>query len=142
MKKAINEMKLEFPSLAENEALARSCITSFVSRADPMPSELADIRCAVSEAVTNCVVHAYKGDAGPVYISAKIFSDRSVSIRIRDKGKGIEDIPLAMTPLYTEDPEGERSGMGFAIMQSFTDSVKVTSVRGKGTSVLMSKKMK
>ena len=105
-------------------------------------SELADIRCAVSEAVTNCVVHAYKGSSGDIYINAKLYAGRKLTLTVSDKGCGIPDIALAMTPLYTTDKENERSGMGFAIMQSFTDRLKVRSKPGAGTKVFMEKYLK
>lgn len=142
MKRTLNSIKIEFPALAENEALARSCICAFAAQADPTAGELADIRCAVSEAVTNAVVHAYGAAGGRVYISAEILEGRKMAVRVRDRGRGIPDIALAMTPLYTTDSNGERSGMGFAIMKSFTDILKVTSKEGKGTSVLMIKALK
>ena len=138
-KRPENEMKLTLPAKPENEALARACVTQFVARADPTVSDIADIRCAVSEAVTNCVVHAYGGGEGEIYINARLYSGRRVTVTVTDKGCGIPDIALAMTPLYTTDKENERSGMGFAIMQSFTDRVKVTSGPGKGTKVFMEK---
>lgn len=138
-KKPINEMKLQISAVPENEALARACVTQFVSRADPTVSELADIRCAVSEAVTNCVVHAYKGTEGDIYINARIYAGGRVTVTVADKGCGIPDIALAMTPLYTTDKENERSGMGFAIMQSFSDRIKVRSKPGAGTKVFMEK---
>ena len=142
MKTVINELKITLTAASENEALARAYISLFVSRFDPTTSELADIRFAVSEAVTNCVVHAYRGKKGKIYINAALYSDRSLNVEITDRGCGIADIGLAMTPLYTTDAAGERSGMGFAIMQSFMDRVRVKSVPGKGTKVFMSKKLK
>ena len=140
--KPLNEMKLQISAIPENEALARGCVTQFVSRADPTVSELADIRCAVSEAVTNCVVHAYKGSPGDIYINAKLYAGRRLTLTVSDKGCGIPDIALAMTPLYTTDKENERSGMGFAIMRSFTDRIKVTSKPGAGTKVFMEKNLR
>lgn len=138
----VNEMKLQISAIPENEALARGCVTQFLSRADPTVSELADIRCAVSEAVTNCVVHAYKGCTGDIYINAKLYAGRKLTLTVSDKGCGIPDIALAMTPLYTTDKENERSGMGFAIMQTFTDRIKVTSKPGAGTKVFMEKNLR
>ncbi|MBQ1847999.1 MAG: anti-sigma F factor [Clostridia bacterium] len=137
--KPINEMKLYISAVPENEALARACVSRFVSTADPTVSELADIRCAVSEAVTNCVVHAYRDKPGEIYINAKLYAGRKVTLTVADKGCGIADIGLAMTPLYTTDKENERSGMGFAIMQSFSDKMKVSSKPGAGTRVFMEK---
>lgn len=139
--KVINEMKLILPSYPENEAVARGCLSQFVSRADPTVSELADIRCAVSEAVTNCVVHAYKGGIGLIYINARLYENGRFTVRITDKGCGIPDVSLAMTPLYTTDSGGERSGMGFAIMQTFADKVTVRSKVGSGTRVFMEKQL-
>lgn len=136
-----NEMKVKLPAVSENESTARAVVNAFVARYDPTVEELADIRCAVSEAVTNCVVHAYGGKGGVMYINVRAYSDGSISVEVRDKGRGIEDVKKAMEPLYTTDKSGERSGIGFAVMQSFTDSVKVRSVLGKGTSVTLVKKL-
>lgn len=139
--KIINEMKLILPAVPENEAVARGCVSQFLSRADPTVAELADVRCAVSEAVTNCVVHAYKNAPGPIYINARLFENGRFTVKITDKGCGIPDVALAMTPLYTTDKAGERSGMGFAIMQSFADKVRVRSKVGSGTCVFMEKQL-
>lgn len=136
-----NEMKLIFPSLSENERLARVAISGFVSLVDPRLDELTDIKTAVSEAVTNAIVHAYRGTQGLVELSARIYEDGLVYIKIRDKGCGIGDIAKAMEPLYTTLPEEERSGLGFSVMESFCDSVKVTSKLGKGTTVVLKKKL-
>jgi len=140
-KTMLNYFKMQFPSNSVNEAFSRKCASAFVSALDPTLSEIADIRTAVSEAVTNCIVHAYREKAGTVYISGKYYSDRTVEIKIRDKGCGISNIQKAMEPLYTTDTSGERGGMGFAIMNSFTDKLKVTSVLGKGTTVTMIKNL-
>lgn len=143
MKKTIiNKMKLSFDSDSRNEAFARYTVTSFISRLDPCTDELADIRTAVSEAVTNSIIHGYKGSEGTVVIETVIYSDRSVRITVCDKGCGIEDIEMARQPLFTTDDSGERGGMGFAIMESFSDSFKVTSKIGKGTKVSMTKRLK
>ncbi len=141
-KRPVNEMKLTLPALPENEAVARGCVSQFVSRADPTVTELADIRCAVSEAVTNSVVHAYGNTPGLIYINARLYEDGRLTVQITDRGCGIPDVALAMTPLYTTDSGGERSGMGFAIMQSFTDGLKVSSRVGGGTRVFMEKYLK
>ena len=141
-RKVKNEMKLVFPSLSQNERLARVAISGFVSLCDPMLDELTDIKTAVSEAVTNAIVHAYRGTVGNVEMSAKLFEGGLVYIKIRDKGCGIGDIEKAMGPLYTTLPEEERSGLGFSVMESFSDSVKVTSKLGKGTTVVLQKKLK
>lgn len=137
----INEMHLRFPSKSANEGFARSAVAAFVMSLDPTINELADIRTAVSEAVTNAVVHGYRRGSGTVYIDAKITDTRRVIIKIRDKGVGIEDVEQAMKPLFTTAPEEERAGLGFAVMQSFSDSVKVSSKLGKGTSVTLTKQL-
>ena len=138
--KPINEMKLNIPSVSSNESFARVAVGAFVSQLDPPVEELADIKTAVSEAVTNCTVHAYRESIGTVYIYAAIYDDRTVLIRIRDKGCGIDDIQTAMQPMWSS-LGGERAGLGFAVMQSFTDSVKVRSKVGSGTTVTMKKRL-
>ena len=141
MKKVINETDIVFPALSENEGFARSAVAAFCAALDPTLEELSDIRTAVSEAVTNAIVHGYRESCvGKVYISLKILEGKTLYVKVRDKGCGIADIPLAMTPLYTGDPSGERGGMGFSIMESFTDDLKVVSAVGKGTSVTMIKR--
>ena len=146
MKKIINEMKLRLRADGANEAVARACISAFVADADPTVEELCDIRCAVSEAVTNSIVHAYRGypngHTNYIYISARLYDNREVSVEIADTGCGIEDVALARTPAYTTGEFGERCGMGFLVMESFTDSLVVKSRVGKGTSVLMRKILK
>ena len=137
-----NEMKLSFPSLSENERLARIAISGFVSLVDPRLDELTDIKTAVSEAVTNAIVHAYRDSFGTVELTARIYDGGLVYIKIKDKGCGIPDIAKAMEPLYTTLPEEERSGLGFSVMESFCDSVKVTSKPQKGTTVVLQKKLK
>ncbi len=134
----INEMRLTVPSRSANEAFARASVAAFIAQLDPMVEELADIKTAVSEAVTNCIVHAYRESAGLIYITCRIFEDGRVQIRIRDRGCGIENIAQAMEPLYTT-AGGERAGLGFAVMQSFTDKLRVQSQHGKGTTVIMEK---
>jgi len=142
-KKLINQMEISFPAISVNEGFARSAVASFCSQVDPTVDELADLRTAVSEAVTNAIVHGYRGKSGgTVYITVKNYDDRSVSVKIRDKGCGISDIRRAMMPLFTTDPEGERGGMGFSIMESFTDDLTVRSFIGKGTTVIMEKKFR
>ena len=136
-----NAMKAEFPSLSQNEALARALVSSFVMQLNPTVSELADIKCAVSEAVTNCIVHAYRDTVGTVSISLKSFSDRTVKIEIKDRGCGIEDIANAMQPMFTTDREGERSGLGFTVMESFCDKLRVASKPEKGTKVTLVKSL-
>ena len=139
--KTINEMKLSFPSRSLNEAFARAAVAAFITPLDPTVSELSDLKTAVSEAVTNCVVHGYRRSDGTVYISGKITGDRRVIIKIRDKGVGIADVKQAMEPLFTTAPGEERAGLGFAVMQSFCDKVRVSSKPGKGTSVTLEKRL-
>ena len=141
MKNCENTLRVSFESLSRNEALARSLASAFIAQLDPTVAELADVKCAVSEAVTNCTVHAYRDTVGTVYMTMRAYSDRSVRIEIRDRGCGIEDIEKAMQPLYTTDTDGERSGMGFTVMENFTDGVRVVSRPGKGTKVSLTKKL-
>ena len=136
-----NEMKLEFLSKANNEAFARITVAAFVSQLDPTIEELADIKTAVSEAVTNAIVHGYEDTEGIVKVVAKLFSN-TVEIEVSDTGKGIEDVELARKPLYTTKANLERSGMGFTIMESFMDEVEIDSVVGLGTKIKMKKKIK
>lgn len=133
-----NEMKLEFISKSANEAFARITIAAFVSQLDPTIEELADIKTAVSEAVTNCIVHGYEDKQGIVKMSAKL-KGNEIIIEISDKGKGIENISMAKEPLYTTKPNLERSGMGFTIMESFMDKMEVESIVGLGTKITMIK---
>ena len=137
--KIINEMKLSFPSKSCNEAFARAAVTAFVMNLDPTVEELSDLKTAVSEAVTNCIVHGYRHGSGTIFITAKITEANKVTVKIRDKGCGIEDVNQAMQPLFTTEPEEERAGLGFAVMQSFCDSVKVSSKPQKGTTVTLEK---
>lgn len=138
MQEVINEMNLNFFSRSYNEGFARTTIAAFVSQLDPTIDELADIKTAVSEAVTNCIVHGYKDGIGKIYISSKIYSNGKIVIRIRDTGCGIENVEQAMEPLFTTGGS-ERSGLGFAVMQSFMDKIKVTSKPNKGTTVTLEK---
>lgn len=142
MKYAENNMKLYLPSLSVNESMARQAVASFVAQLNPTIEELADIKCAVSEAVTNAIVHGYKYKSGTVYIGVKYYCDRTVVIEIRDKGCGIENVKEAMTPLFTTDTSGERSGMGFAVMQTFMDKLDVRSRLNEGVRILMTKHLK
>lgn len=143
MKKTImNTMRLSFDSDSRNEAFARYVITAFISRLDPCTDELADIRTMVSEAVTNCIIHGYRGITGEIRLEAVLYTDRSLKITVSDKGCGIEDVELARQPLFTTDESGERGGMGFAIMESFCDIFGVKTKVGKGTKVSMIKKLK
>ena len=134
-----NEMRMRLPSLSVNEGMARAAVAAFCAQLDPTASELADIKCAVSEAVTNCIVHAYRDTVGIIYITVKLCEGGLVRIEIKDKGCGIENVELARTPLYTTDREGERSGMGFTVMESFCDKVRVSSECAKGTTVTLYK---
>ena len=136
--KPINEMKLSFLSKSTNESFARSAVASFILQLDPTISQMADIKTAVSEAVTNCIIHAYKDKLGTIYITAQIFEGNRVVIKIRDRGCGISDIEQAMEPLFTTGGE-ERAGLGFAVMQSFTDKLRVTSTPNKGTTITLTK---
>lgn len=136
-----NEMKLEFVSKATNEAFARITVAAFVSQLDPTIEELADIKTAVSEAVTNSIIHAYENRQGIIRINAKL-KDNEIIIQISDNGKGIENVDIAKEPLYTTKPNLERSGMGFTIMESFMDSMKVESIVGLGTKVTLTKIIK
>ncbi len=138
-RKVINEFKIKMPSLSVNESLARSVVAAFCAQIDPSASEIADIKCAVSEAVTNCIVHAYKDTIGTIYIDIKLLDERVVRVDIRDRGCGIEDVRAARVPLFTTDAENERSGMGFTVMESFCDTVRVRSTLGKGTCVTLFK---
>jgi stage II sporulation protein AB (anti-sigma F factor) len=131
---------MRIPSKSANESFARVAVAAFVSQLDPTLEELSDIKTAVSEAVTNSIVHAYKSQIGTVYISTEIFEDRSVKIKIRDTGCGIDNVDKAMEPLFTT-VGGERSGLGFSVMQSFMDYLRVTSKPEKGTTVIMKKKL-
>ncbi|MBR5314597.1 MAG: anti-sigma F factor [Clostridia bacterium] len=140
--KPTNEFKMQIPSCSVNESFSRKVCSDFLMPLDPNLSDLSDIRTAVSEAVTNCIVHAYKEQSGTIYISGKYFSDRTVHISIKDKGCGIPDVEKAMEPLFTTDTSGERGGIGFAIMNSFSDRLIVKSSVGKGTKVTMIKKLK
>jgi stage II sporulation protein AB (anti-sigma F factor) len=140
--KIINEVKFSIPSLSVNESVARAVVSSFLIQADPTVEELADIRTVVSEAVTNAIVHGYRNSYGNIEVVVRILENNNVYIKIRDKGCGIADIEKAMEPLYTTAPEEERSGLGFSVMQSFTDKLSVKSIVGKGTTVIMRKKLK
>ena len=133
-----NRMKLSFPSISYNEGFSRAAVSAFILPLNPTVAEVADIKTAVSEAVTNAIVHAYPDTVGTVYIDAKITDDNRVVIRIRDTGVGIEDVARAMEPLYTTSSD-ERAGLGFAVMQSFSDRVRVRSTVGKGTTVTLEK---
>ena len=136
-----NEMKLILPSLSVNEGMARAAVAAFCAQLNPTAVELADIKCAVSEAVTNCIVHAYREEVGEITIEVKLCEGRLVCIDIRDRGCGIENIKQAREPLFTTDAEGERSGMGFTVMESFCDELRVTSRKDRGTIVTLLKRL-
>ncbi|MBR1779513.1 MAG: anti-sigma F factor [Clostridia bacterium] len=131
-------MKLEFVSKSSNESFARATVSAFIAQLDPTIAELADIKTAISEAVTNCIVHAYKSSIGKIYITVQIFENGKSIIKIRDKGCGINNIKQAMEPLFTTGGD-ERAGLGFAVMQSFMDKVRVSSKPNKGTSITLEK---
>ncbi|MBR6046278.1 MAG: anti-sigma F factor [Ruminococcus sp.] len=133
----LNEMTLRFPSLAENERFARLAVSGFVSSLDPALDELSEIKTAVSEGVTNCIVHAYRDTVGIITMQVRILEGQRIYIRIKDTGCGISDIAAARTPLWTSAPDEERAGLGFAIMESFTDRLSVRSRPGGGTTVTM-----
>ncbi len=135
-----NSFSMTLQSRSANESFARACVSAFAIQLDPTLEEISDIKTAVSEAVTNCIVHAYKEGIGKIYISAEILETNVIKIKIRDKGCGIDNVEKAMEPLYSS-VGGERAGLGFAVMQSFMDSVKVRSSVGKGTSIVMTKKI-
>ena len=137
----INEMKLEFTSKSNNEAFGRVVAAAFASQLDPTVEELADIKTAVSEAVTNAIIHGYENDTGMIKMHCKLYRE-GIEIVISDQGRGIEDIELARQPLYTSKPDMERSGMGFTVMESFMDSVEVISEPNKGTSIKLFKNIK
>ncbi len=139
--KIINEFKLTLDSRSINESFARVAVAAFVSQYDPTTAEIQDIKTAVSEAVTNCIVHAYPDSIGKIYITVKMTDEGLVKIYIRDKGKGIPDIEKALEPLFTTGKEGERSGLGFTVMQSFCDKIKVRSKVCGGTTVALFKKL-
>ena len=137
--KTLNKMQLKLPALSANEGMARAAVAAFCAQLDPSAVELADIKCAVSEAVTNCIVHAYRYEEGIIYITVSLLEGRVAKIEIRDRGCGIENVREARQPLYTTDAAGERSGMGFTVMESFCDEVKVRSRKDKGTCVCLTK---
>jgi stage II sporulation protein AB (anti-sigma F factor) len=136
-----NEMKIEFPSKSQNEAFARVVVAAFASQLDPTIEELSDVKTAVSEAVTNAIIHGYENSSGKIEIECKIEED-VLTIVVCDNGQGIEDVDLARQPLYTSKPELERSGMGFTVMETFMDSLEIVSEPEKGTRITMVKKFK
>lgn len=139
--KILNRMKVSFPSKSINEGFARMVVAAFTASADPTVEELCDLRTAVSEAVTNAVVHGYCDTMGEVYITARLWENGKLTVKIQDKGCGIPDIEKAMEPLYTSCPQGERAGLGFAVMEELCDRVRVRSCPGKGTVVTLEKQL-
>lgn len=139
--KMVNQVKFTFLSRSVNESFARAALAAFLAQADPTVPQLADIKTAVSEAVTNCIVHAYPEAVGPVTLTAALYENGLVRITVTDRGVGIPDVEKAMEPLYTTGNPDERAGLGFAVMQSFMDKVKVSSTPGKGTRVTMAKRL-
>ena len=145
LKRIINELKLRLPAKSVNESVCRAIISAFSAELNPTVEEIGDLRCAVSEAVTNCIVHAYRylanSEEGYIYISARLYDNREITVEISDNGCGIADVEAARAPMYTTGTD-ERCGMGFLVMESFTDSLSVKSKLGKGTTVLMRKILK
>lgn len=139
--KAINRMKMVIESRSVNESFSRVAVSAFIAQLDPTVEELSDIKTAVSEAVTNCIVHAYREKVGNIYITASVYGNGLVKVQIKDKGCGMEDVNQAMQPLFTT-LGGERAGLGFAVMESFMDKIKVRSVPQKGTTVTLQKLIK
>ena len=137
----INRLNLCLPAQSVNEGVARAAVAIFCAQHDPSATELADIKCAVSEAVTNCIVHAYPHGEGEIYITVVLYADKTVRVVIKDHGCGISDVARAREPLYTTDAVGERSGMGFTVMENFMDRLVVRSRVGKGTVVAMTKRI-
>ena len=139
--KILNSMKLILLSNSVNEGIARASVAVFCAQTNPSASELGDIKCALSEAVTNSIVHAYRDRIGYIYITVDLLENSVIRIKVKDRGCGIPDVKCARTPLYTTDRAGERSGMGFTVMESFTDAISVTSKLNKGTTVTLYKKI-
>lgn len=137
----INECKVRFPALSRNEGMSRSAAAAFALQCDPTVEETAAVKTAVSEAVTNAIVHGYRFSSGTVEMTMRLFSDNTLYIQIRDRGQGIPDVEQAMQPTFTTAPEEERSGLGFTVMESFMDKVRVKSAEGRGTCVVMEKKI-
>ncbi len=135
-----SHMRLEIESSSENEEFARVTVAVFASRSDPTLEEINDIKTAVSEAVTNCIIHGYENGPGIIRVEAEL-KDRLLTVLIRDEGKGIPDVKQAMEPMYTTDESGERSGMGFSFMEAFMDCVEVESAPGAGTTVILKKQI-
>ena len=139
--KLLNQTKIAFTSRSVNEGFARAALAAFLVQLDPTVPQLADLKTAVSEAVTNCIVHAYPGTIGPISMTVSLYEADIVRITVQDRGVGIEDVARAMEPLFTTGDPEERAGLGFAVMQSFMDKVRVTSHPGRGTRVTMTKQL-
>jgi len=135
-------MKIQFPALSQNEMLSRMVVSGFLAQLNPTVEDISDIKTAVSEAVTNAIVHGYKDKSGSVILEGRIYKDRIVYISIKDRGCGIEDVEKAREPLFTTGADEERAGLGFSIMESFMDKLSVKSATGKGTTVTMVKRLK
>ncbi len=142
-RRIVNSMKLTLPAISENERMSRSLVCSMVATLNPTVAELGDIRCALSEAVTNAIVHGYGtpaiAGAELLYIAVTLYADRTIKITVRDQGRGIADVDAAREPLFTTDDSGDRSGMGFSVMEAFCDRVEVSSTVGQGTKVTLYK---
>lgn len=142
MRVLVNECKIKFPALSRNESLSRSVAAAFALQCDPTVEETAAVKTAVSEAVTNAIVHGYRDSKGDVEMHLKLFDNGTLYIQIRDKGKGIDDVCKAMEPMFTTAPEDEeRSGLGFTVMENFMDKVRVRSAPGRGTTVTLEKRI-
>ena len=139
--KKINEMRIDFAALPENEAFARVAVGTFILPLNPTLEEMEDVKTAVSEAVTNAIIHGYQNKGGMVRLSAELYEEKQIKIEVIDCGVGIADVNKAREPLYTSCPEMERSGMGFTVMETFMDSLSVHSSRGHGTTIHMEKKL-
>ena len=137
----VNEIRVDFLACGENEGFARLCAAAFIMRLNPTVDQMNDIKTAVSEAVTNAIIHGYDGTRGMVRLSGEIFDDNSVAFEVHDAGCGIEDVERARQPFYTSRPDMERSGLGFTVMETLMDTVEVTSQRGRGTKVRMTKQL-
>ena len=146
MRRITNQMKLRLPAISSNEAVARSIVSAFIAELNPSVEEIGDVRCAVSEAVTNAIVHAYPDamnfEYPQIYISVRLYTGRELSVEVSDNGIGIEDVEKAREPMFTTAPSDERCGMGFLVMESFMDQVTVKSRPDRGTRVLMRKILK
>ncbi len=139
--KSVNRFRISFESRSENESFARSLVGAFLLPLDPVVEEVTEVKTAVSEAVSNSVIHGYRGAEGKIYMECEYSEDGRVRIVVRDEGVGIENVEKAMEPLFTTNTDGERSGMGFTVMESFMDRITVTSEPGRGTQVVMMKKL-